>query len=153
MDLILWRHAEAHEAAPGEDDMSSSLTPRGERQAFRMAQWLERQLPEGTRIICSPAKRTEQTAMALGRKYKLSSAITPQASAEMLLQAAQWPSSKNTVLVIGHQPTLGQAVSMVLGLQRPDCSVKKGAVWWLRSRLRQEGDQFILVTVQTPDML
>jgi phosphohistidine phosphatase len=49
MDLILWRHAEAHEAAPGEDDMSRSLTPRGERQAIRMAQWLERQLPEGTR--------------------------------------------------------------------------------------------------------
>ena len=153
MDLILWRHAEAHEAAPGEDDMSRSLTPRGERQAFRMAQWLERQLPEGTRILCSPAKRTEQTAMALGRKYKLSSALTPQSTADMLLEAVQWPISKNTVLVIGHQPTLGEAVSIVLGFQKPECSVKKGAVWWLRSRLRQEGDQSILVTVQTPDML
>ena len=153
MDLILWRHAEAHEAAPGEDDMSRSLSPRGERQAFRMAQWLERQLPEGTRILCSPAKRTEQTAMALGRKYKLSSALTPQSTADMLLEAAQWPTSKNTVLVIGHQPTLGEAVSIVLGFQKPECSVKKGAVWWLRSRLRQEGDQSILVTVQTPDML
>ena len=97
MDLILWRHAEAHEAAPGEDDMSRCLTPRGERQAIRMAQWLERQLPEGTRILCSPAKRTEQTAMALGRKYKLSSAITPQSTADMLLAAVQlvvssiWP--------------------------------------------------------------
>jgi len=153
MDLILWRHAEAHEAAPGEDDMSRSLTPRGERQAIRMAQWLERQLPEGTRILCSPAKRTEQTAMALGRKYKLSSAITPQGTADMLLAAVQWPSSKNTVLVIGHQPTLGEAVSMVLGFQKPECAVKKGAVWWLRSRWRQEGDQSILVTVQSPDML
>ena len=153
MDLILWRHAEAHEAAPGEDDMSRCLTPRGERQAIRMAQWLERQLPEGTRILCSPAKRTEQTAMALGRKYKLSSAITPQSTADMLLSAVQWPSSKNTVLVIGHQPTLGEAVAMVLGFQKPDCSVKKGAVWWLRSRLRHEGDQSILVTVQSPDML
>jgi phosphohistidine phosphatase len=153
MDLILWRHAEAHEAAPGEDDMSRSLTPRGERQAIRMAQWLERQLPEGTRILCSPAKRTEQTAMALGRKYKLSSAITPQGTADMLLAAVQWPSSKNTVLVIGHQPTLGEAVSMVLGFQKPECSVKKGAVWWLRSRWRQEGDQSVLVTVQSPDML
>ena len=153
MDLILWRHAEAHEAAPGEDDMSRSLTPRGERQAIRMAQWLERQLPEGTRILCSPAKRTEQTAMALGRKYKLSSAITPQSTADMLLAAVQWPSSKNTVLVIGHQPTLGEAVAMVLGFQKPECSVKKGAVWWLRSRLRHEGDQSILVTVQSPDML
>lgn len=153
MDLILWRHAEAHEAAPGEDDMSRCLTPRGERQAIRMAQWLERQLPEGTRILCSPAKRTEQTAMALGRKYKLSSAITPQSTADMLLAAVQWPSSKNTVLVIGHQPTLGEAVAKVLGFQKPECSVKKGAVWWLRSRLRHEGDQSILVTVQSPDML
>ena len=153
MDLILWRHAEAHEAAPGEDDMSRSLTPRGERQAVRMAQWLERQLPEGTRILCSPAKRTEQTAMALGRKYKLNSALTPQSTADMLLEAAQWPTSKNTVLVIGHQPTLGEAVSIVLGFQKPECSVKKGAVWCLRSRLRPEGDQSILVTVQTPDML
>jgi phosphohistidine phosphatase len=118
-----------------------------------MAQWLERQLPEGTRILCSPAKRTEQTAMALGRKYKLSSAITPQSTADMLLSAVQWPSSKNTVLVIGHQPTLGEAVAMVLGFQKPECSVKKGAVWWLRSRLRHEGDQSILVTVQSPDML
>jgi phosphohistidine phosphatase len=153
MDLILWRHAEAHEAAPGEDDMSRSLTPRGERQAVRMAQWLERQLPEGARILCSPAKRTEQTAMALGRKYKLSSALTPQSTADMLLEAAQWPTSKNTVLVIGHQPTLGEAVSIVLGFQKPECSVKKGAAWWLRSRLRPEGDQTILLTVQTPDML
>lgn len=153
MDLILWRHAEAHEAAPGEDDMSRSLTPRGERQAIRMAQWLERQLPEGTRILCSPAKRTEQTAMALGRKYKLSSAITPQSTADMLLAAVQWPTSKNTVLVIGHQPTLGEAVSLVLGFQKPECSVKKGSVWWLRSRLWHEGDQSILVTVQVPDML
>jgi phosphohistidine phosphatase len=153
MDLILWRHAEAHEAAPGEDDMSRRLTPRGERQALRMAQWLERQLPEGTRILCSPAKRTEQTAMALGRKYKLSSALTPQSTADMLLEAAQWPTCKNTVLVIGHQPTLGEAVSMVLGFQKPECSVKKGSVWWLRSRSRHEGDQSILVTVQSPDML
>lgn len=153
MDLILWRHAEAHEAAPGEDDMSRSLTPRGERQAIRMAQWLERQLPEGTRILCSPAKRTEQTVMALGRKYKLSSAIAPQGTADMLLTAAQWPTSKNTVLVIGHQPILGEAISIVLGFQKPECSVKKGSVWWLRSRLRHEGDQSILVTVQSPDML
>lgn len=153
MDLILWRHAEAHEAAPGEDDMSRSLTPRGERQAIRMAQWLERQLPEGTRILCSPAKRTEQTVMALGRKYKLSSAITPQGTADMLLTAAQWPTSKNAVLVIGHQPILGEAISIVLGFQKPECSVKKGSVWWLRSRLRHEGDQSILVTVQSPDML
>ena len=153
MDLILWRHAEASEASAGEDDMGRSLTPRGERQAVRMAHWLERQLPEGTRILCSPAKRTEQTAMALGRKYKLSAALTPQGTADMLLSAAQWPVSKNTVLVIGHQPILGEVIALLLGFQKPECAVKKGAVWWLRSRSRLVGDQTILLTVQSPDML
>jgi phosphohistidine phosphatase len=153
MDLILWRHAEAHEASVGEDDMSRSLTPRGERQALRMAQWLDRQLPDGTRIICSPAKRTEQTAMALGRKYKLSASLSPQSSAEMLLATSQWPQSKNAVLIIGHQPILGEAIAQLLGFQRHECAVKKGAVWWLRSRSRLEANQTVLVTVQTPEML
>jgi phosphohistidine phosphatase len=118
-----------------------------------MANWLERQLPEGTRILCSPAKRTEQTAMALGRKYKLSSSLTPQGTADMLLTAAQWPVSKNTVLVVGHQPILGETIALLLGFQKFECAVKKGSVWWLRSRSRLDGDQTILVTVQSPDML
>ncbi|WP_312302929.1 histidine phosphatase family protein, partial [Pulveribacter sp.] len=64
MDLILWRHAEAIEARDGEDDLQRALTPRGEKQAARMAAWLDRQLPEGLRVLASPARRTEQTARA-----------------------------------------------------------------------------------------
>ena len=30
MDLILWRHAEAHDAEPGQDDMERALTPKGQ---------------------------------------------------------------------------------------------------------------------------
>ncbi len=44
MDLILWRHAEAFDALEGEDDLSRSLTPKGERQAQRMAEWLNQRL-------------------------------------------------------------------------------------------------------------
>jgi len=55
MDLILWRHAEAedlHEGGPQEgSDLHRSLTSRGEKQAARMAAWLDRQLPEGARIV------------------------------------------------------------------------------------------------------
>ena len=35
MDLILWRHAEAEEAAEGHDDLKRSLTARSEKQAAR----------------------------------------------------------------------------------------------------------------------
>ena len=68
MDLVLWRHAEAEEAAEGQNDLRRSLTSRGEKQAARVASWLDRQLPEGARILCSPARRCEQTVLALGRK-------------------------------------------------------------------------------------
>ena len=64
MDLIVWRHAEAYEAEPDEDDMNRVLTSRGKKQAERMAVWLESQLPQGTRILSSPAVRAEQTVRA-----------------------------------------------------------------------------------------
>ena len=43
MDLILWRHAEAFDLAEGGTDLERMLTPRGEKQAARMAAWLDRQ--------------------------------------------------------------------------------------------------------------
>ena len=91
MDLILWRHAEAVEGAPDGDDMARSLTSRGEKQAARMAAWLDRQLPDSTRIWVSPARRAEQTALALGRKFKFNPAIAPTGTVEQLLELVQWP--------------------------------------------------------------
>ena len=67
MDLILWRHAEAQEPEGDMTDLDRALTRRGDKQAARMAAWLDRQLPEGTRILASPAVRTEQTVRAHGR--------------------------------------------------------------------------------------
>jgi phosphohistidine phosphatase len=153
MDLILWRHAEAQEHDAGLDDLDRALTSRGEKQARRMAAWLDRQLPEGTRILVSPALRTVQTAQALERKFKLCPALAPDCSVQQLLAAAQWPDARHAVLLIGHQPTLGQAISQLVGLKSSDCSVKRGAVWWLRNREREAAAQTVVVTVQAPDTL
>ena len=153
MDLILWRHAEAHELAEGQTDLERALTPRGEKQAARMAAWLDRQLPEGVRILCSPARRTEQTVQPLGRKYKLRAELAPEGHVDDLLAVVGWPQARSPILVVGHQPTLGQTLSRLLGLQVPDLSVRKGAVWWVRSREREGVAQTIVVTVQTPELL
>ncbi|MBP8896432.1 MAG: histidine phosphatase family protein [Ottowia sp.] len=153
MDLILWRHAEAQEPEGDMTDLDRALTRRGDKQAARMAAWLDRQLPEGTRILASPAVRTEQTVRALGRKYRLCDELRPGASPEQLLRLVGWPLAKAPVLVVGHQPTLGETISRVLGLAEPECSVKKGAVWWLRSRERESGLQTVVVTVQAAELL
>ncbi|WP_295523819.1 histidine phosphatase family protein [uncultured Pseudacidovorax sp.] len=153
MDLILWRHAEAEDWHEGCDDLARSLTPRGEKQAKRMAAWLDRQLPEGTRILCSPARRCEQTVLALGRKYKLREEIAPHATGDELLTAAGWPHGKSVIVLVGHQPALGQAVARLLGLQQDSCAVRKGSVWWLRTRERDGEEQTVMVTVQAPELL
>ena len=153
MDLILWRHAEAEQWVEGCNDLERSLTPRGEKQAARIGGWLDRQLPEGARILVSPARRAEQTALALGRKYKLRPELGPDGTPAQLLELVQWPANKSTVLVIGHQPTLGQTISQFLALGASECVMKKGAVWWLRHRDREGQSQTVVVSVQSPETL
>ena len=157
MDLILWRHAEAVDwLVAGEvslPDVDRSLTQRGEKQAARMALWLDRQLPEGARILVSPARRCEQTALALGRKYKTRTELLPDGTPAQLLELVQWPGNKYPVLVIGHQPMLGQTIAQLLAVKEHNCAVKKGALWWLRSRDRDDQNQTVVVTVQSPDLL
>ncbi|ODU57507.1 MAG: histidine phosphatase family protein [Comamonadaceae bacterium SCN 68-20] len=153
MDLILWRHAEAHEGEDGLDDLERALTPRGEKQAARMAAWLDRQLPEGLRVLCSPARRTEQTAQALGRKYKLRAELLPEGTPTELLELVQWPRARGAVLVVGHQPLLGQTAAQLLGMGEGECAIRKGAVWWLRQRQRLEQSQTVLMAVMAPDFL
>lgn len=153
MDLIFWRHAEAEDWTEGCDDMARSLTLRGEKQAKRMANWLDRQLPEGTRIICSPARRCEQTVLALGRKYKMRPELAPDTTPDALLSAAGWPQGKSVVLLVGHQPSLGQSIALLLGMQQDSCPVRKGALWWIRTRERDGDTQTVVVTVQSPELI
>jgi len=153
MDLIVWRHAEAHEAQPLEDDMFRALTPRGRKQAERMAVWLESQLPQGTRILSSPAVRAEETVQALKRKYKVRDALSPGASVQDILETSSWPDAKYPVLLVGHQPSLGAVVAHLLGMPAEACAIRKGSVWWLRHRHREGQGQTVLMSVTCPEKL
>lgn len=153
MDLILWRHAEALEMREVQDDLDRALTPKGERQAQRMAGWLNRQLPSSTRVLVSPARRTQQTASALERKFKTVPALAPDATVEGLLHAVRWPDAREPVLVVGHQPVLGLAAAYLLAGQPQAWTVRKGAVWWLRARQREGQLQVVLHAVVSPELV
>ncbi|HEY8357707.1 MAG TPA: histidine phosphatase family protein [Ramlibacter sp.] len=153
MDLILWRHAEAEDEREDLADLERALTGRGEKQAARMAAWLDARLPEGARILCSPALRCQQTAWALGRAFSVLEPLQPGATTADLLQAAQWPQAAQPVVIVGHQPVVGEAVAQLLRIEGGQCAVRKGAVWWLRGRERDGAAQVLLWAVQSPEML
>ena len=135
--------------------MLRTLSPRGDKQARRMGAWLDRHLPSGTKVFASPALRADHTARALDRKYKTSAALAPLANAQDLLGLVHWPHANGCVLVVGHQPTLGQVIAQVLGFPEQACAIRKGSVWWLRYREREreiEGET-VVVSVQSADLL
>jgi phosphohistidine phosphatase len=158
MDLILWRHAEAGDNfSDPVADLERPLRLKGERQAQRVADWLNQFLPDSARIMSSPALRCMQTAAALGRRVKKVAALGPDGDVEGLLAAARWPDSKEAVLVVGHQPTLGRVAAYLMAGEAArfgePWSVKKGSVWWLRHRPREERSEVQIVAVRTAEGL
>ena len=150
MELILWRHAEAEDGNP---DSERELTSKGHKQAEKMAAFLRPRLPEHTRILVSPAIRAQQTAHALTKHFETAPDVGTGAVPQGILDAAGWPDDGGCVLIVGHQPTLGQTAGLLLGEPAACFSVKKGAVWWL-SRREQEGDyQTKLRLVISPEFL
>lgn len=150
MDLILWRHADAEN---GTQDSERELTSKGIKQAARMAKWLRARLPANAVVLASPAKRTQQTAGALTADFKTVPELGLSASPEGVLQAAGWPEREGVVIVVGHQPTLGETAALLLTGTRQPWSFKKGAVVWVVYPAGKDEARTQLRAAISPDLL
>jgi phosphohistidine phosphatase len=150
MDLILWRHAEAEMSEP---DLERVLTSKGQKQARRMAEWLTTQLPENCRILVSPAVRCLQTVEPLERKFKILRELAPGAEPEEVLRAANWPNGKEAVLIVGHQPYLGQVAALLLSGEALDWEIKKANAWWFAQREPLDPYSLHLRAVMSPNLI
>jgi len=148
--LILWRHAEAEFLAPGQNDLSRVLTAKGVSQSVEMARWLNQHLPKRTLVLASPAERTKQTARALNQDVHVLDILAPDTTYQTVLEYLSQSLAEH-LLLVGHQPWIGQLLAHLLGFVADELSVKKGAVWWLR--LSADGACYQLYTVQTPQLI
>jgi phosphohistidine phosphatase len=150
MDLILWRHADAEDGVP---DLDRALTAKGHKQAAQMARWLRQHLPEEARVIVSPARRAQETAQALVSDFDTSEAIAPGASYDAVLTAAHWPRAAGAVLVVGHQPTLGQAAAALISGTPSEWVIKKGGICWISRRVRNGQAEVVLRAAMSPGLV
>ena len=132
--------------------MQRALTARGQKQARKMGGWLDRHLPDKVRILCSPAVRTIQTAEALGRKFKLMPELAPEATPLALLSAAHWPDAREPVLIIGHQPTLGELAALLIAGTVQPWTLRKGGVCWISQHEDEDGLGNFIRAVMTPEL-
>jgi phosphohistidine phosphatase len=151
-NILLWRHAEAEIARSGKDDLARALTPKGEAQAQDMGKWLNKNLPKQALVLTSPALRALQTVEHLKYKTEIVDTLQPNANLDEILALFDSNAGFESIVIVGHQPWLGQLVGCMLGLGCVDLSIKKGAVWWLRLGSR-EVSKYQILTVQTPQIL
>jgi phosphohistidine phosphatase len=152
MNLILWRHAEAEDQASS--DLARQLTSRGRKQAQGMAKWLRARIDDDALFLASPATRTIQTAEAFGDRYRVVDDLAPGKTAQHVLDAAGWPDGVGqTVVVIGHQPTLGRVAALLLTGHEAEWPVKKSGIWWFQGRSRGGDGQVVVRAVMCPDLL
>jgi phosphohistidine phosphatase len=153
MDLILWRHAEAEPHKPDElADQLRVLTPKGARHASRVGAWLDRQLPSQCRILSSPATRCVQTAEGLGRKFQVVEALNTDSTPEAILEASGWPNARLPVVIVGHQPLLGQVAALAFTGAVHDWKIRKASVLWIAHKGEADRDPFVRLAVG-PDMV
>ena len=119
--LIIMRHAKSSWDNPGLADYDRPLNKRGLRDASRMAQWLSESELIPDQVIASAACRANQTASIVTNELALETDIFETRDLYLsdydayLEQVSYLPNDVETVLVIGHNPTMESLVYLLSG--------------------------------------
>ena len=116
--LLLLRHAKA-ESEPSPGDFDRPLSPRGKRDATAMGAILRRRALIPQLVLCSPSVRTRSTlallAPALGEpSIRIEDSLYLASWKEIFVRLTALASNLDRVLVIGHNPGLGDCAAMML---------------------------------------
>lgn len=116
--LLLMRHGKAEEG-PGRPDHDRVLSKQGVRQGELAGAWLRTQGLVPDLVICSTAVRTRQTWDAVRRggaraEYVEFRRPVYEGGAEALVEIIREDAGdSSTVLVVGHNPTMAHATSLL----------------------------------------
>jgi len=135
-ELWLLRHGIAQERHPDRPDAGRALTPAGRR---RTAAVLERLVAAGLRadrLLSSPYCRARQTAelalaAGLAPQLELAEVLAPGGDPLPLL-ATGWPPPVSRLLLVGHEPDLGDLAARLIGAAPGAIPLRKAGLAVLR---------------------
>jgi len=163
-EFYIMRHGIAVARGPASvlDDAKRPLTPEGKQKMREIAAGLVRIGMEVDWILSSPLVRAVETAEIVGETLgskpplEFSDALRPGGSAEALITFLSKRPNRRRVLVVGHEPDMGELAARLIGAGRTaNFAFKKGGcclitfpefppkspgrlMWWLTPRLMKK---------------
>lgn len=123
INLFLMRHTRPFNGHPM--DGARELTDEGKAQAVDMAEWLRSLIGRVDIVICSPMKRSLQTAAimagTLGAHYADTKMLEPdQQPADAWKEIERLAQQSKDVLIVGHDPSLNALLLWLLNDSAPN---------------------------------
>ena len=122
MDLLIIRHGQAIDDAPGLGDSGRWLTGKGRKLTRRVASWLAKQKDRRPATIwTSPLVRSVQTAEILAGAAELTEEVSvvaqlsPARDTAELLRLLSLHQGAQPLALVGHEPSLSMLVTSLLG--------------------------------------
>ena len=142
MKVHFIRHAQAVDRSTGLPDEQRNLTCRGRKRFRQVAACLKKMGIDPDFIITSPKVRAVQTAEILAETLRFSGEVMisadlatgPDISAFVNLLKTK--SESDEIVIVGHEPGLGEAIGELLKLSTP-CNLAKGSVVTLKISIKQ----------------
>ncbi len=121
--LLVLRHAKSAWDTDAATDFDRPLAKRGKKDAPRMGKWLSEQALVPDYVVCSPAARARQTAIAACKPLGLDTKainwdqrIYMAGTGELLQVLGDCPAKAETVMIVGHNPGLEDLVEYLCGM-------------------------------------
>lgn len=126
--IVLLRHAKSSWAKPELDDHDRPLSRRGRSAAQVIGCWLSRSGHLPDTILCSSAERTRETVTRIARylpetaNLSIESDLYHASPVTLLERFRDLPATCTTVLLVGHQPSLGSFTRLLAdGTEKRRC--------------------------------
>lgn len=157
MNVYFLRHAEAlpQDGVTIPSDAERPLADEGRRQVTVMAELISRRHLSFDLVLTSPLKRTRETAEGLLTHWGRSGAeaqdldhLAPGGSTKKLMKYLRSLEAQN-VLLVGHNPDLGEHIAYLVGSKKARVKLAKGALALVEceaSPRKDEGELTLLVT-------
>jgi phosphohistidine phosphatase len=121
--LLLMRHAKSA-YPPGVVDHDRPLAPRGIREAGLAGDWLRANVPPIDAVLCSTATRARQSLAKTGinATVRYSERLYGATPGTMIDEINQFADTVNTLLVVGHEPTISALAIGLAGAEGTDAA-------------------------------